>query len=104
MAWETKRTISHPFRTATDLQLPFLYLQFLKRSYPTFVPDSYINKYIAITDDIDKMTKEFLNILQSKPKTVCLNDDLSSNPNPLVINALKDMFESMLPIKPSWEI
>ncbi|KYQ91507.1 hypothetical protein DLAC_11683 [Tieghemostelium lacteum] len=101
---EFHQTSSHPFRTAKDLQIPFLYLQYALRYHYTYEPAT-INHYALLTDDLDKMKKEFSRILSKKSKTVCLNDGLSvDNANPKVIEELKNMFEKYFPEKPSWEL
>ncbi|GAM27236.1 hypothetical protein SAMD00019534_104110, partial [Acytostelium subglobosum LB1] len=94
---------SHPFRTAQDLQMPFLHLQYVLRYYATFEP-SPINYYALLSDDLDKVKYELKRIKSIKPKTVCLNDGLSvDNPNMNVIEELRQFFEDYFPDKPSWE-
>ncbi|EGG19013.1 putative glycophosphotransferase [Cavenderia fasciculata] len=101
---EFKATARHPFRTAQDVQVPFLYLQMVQRYYATFTPRA-INHYALIQDDLSKMKVEYKKILDRRPKTVCLNDGLSvDNPNQEVIDELYIMFETFFPEKPSWEL
>eukprot|EP01133_Synstelium_polycarpum_P005724 gene5724-6619_t len=101
---ELNATTSHPFRTSKDLQIPFLYLQFVSRFHATYQPKA-INHYALITDDLQNMKKEFGRILDRRPKTVCLNDGMSSDDaNQEVIVELKNMFETFFPEKPSWEL
>ncbi|KAM9959098.1 hypothetical protein ACTFIW_002939 [Dictyostelium discoideum] len=100
---EFKKTSANPFRTAHDLQIPFLYLAYVTRFYATYEPTP-INYYALIMDDHEKMKKEFAKILAKKPKTVCLNDGLSPDkPNTKVVDELEKFFETYLPERGSWE-
>lgn len=99
-----KSTSANPFRTAKDLQIPFLYLQYVIRHYATFEPPA-INYYALIQDDLDKMRKEYARILAKKSKTYCLNDGLSQDkPNEQVVIELEQMFEKYFPEKGEWEL
>ncbi|GAM21547.1 hypothetical protein SAMD00019534_047220, partial [Acytostelium subglobosum LB1] len=96
-------TSANPYRTATEVNLGFMYSHFVKRFYKTFEPTTNILQYHALQDDVEKMDKAFKSIISKRAKTVCLNDELGEPANATVIEHLMTMFETLFPVKPEWE-
>jgi len=104
LAPEFHITTTHPFRHENDVSIPFLYNQWADHYYKTIMEPVTINSYVKLIDDPKKMQYSFDQILQRKPKTVCLNDALGNEPSDEVLRVMHTFFHKMFPLKSSFEL
>ncbi|KAJ4457447.1 putative N-acetylglucosamine-1-phosphotransferase subunits alpha/beta [Paratrimastix pyriformis] len=61
--------------------------------------------FVMVRDNETTMQSRFDDILFKRSKFVCLNDDMnSSNINPLVVDAWRNFYETLLPLPSSFEL
>ncbi|KYQ88878.1 putative glycophosphotransferase [Tieghemostelium lacteum] len=95
---------SNSKRENTDIQLAFLYNHYTQKHYQCFTHKP-INFYGGIVNDLNQFTKT-LDQLQNSTnyKTACLNDGLSSSPNPKVLDIYYQYFNNKFPEPGTYEI
>ncbi|KAM9945307.1 hypothetical protein ACTFIT_003563 [Dictyostelium discoideum] len=109
---ELSITSSNKFRNSNDIQIPFVYNQFVKKYSRKFKNMKLNNQYFALTNE---NYKEALNIVienQEHYKTICLNDlfkfetfpnSQSHYLNNQIINDISNFFESLFPLPSPYE-
>ncbi|KAN0003196.1 hypothetical protein ACTFIZ_009352 [Dictyostelium cf. discoideum] len=108
---ELSITSNNKFRNSNDIQIPFVYNQFVKRYSRKFKNMKLNNQYFALTNE---NYKEALNIViknQEHYKTICLNDlfqfetfpNSQNDLNNHIINDISNFFESLFPLPSPYE-
>ena len=103
------QTRSNKFRKNEDLMTYKLFRYFMLKhkkqlSQPIGIRDLLkINTFHKITNNLPYQQKALLKIEKKRPKFYCLNDDQRENPNPKVVNIVKDFLERNYPEKSSFE-
>ncbi|GAM17539.1 hypothetical protein SAMD00019534_007140, partial [Acytostelium subglobosum LB1] len=92
-----------PFRSKSMFVLQFVYVHFVSRFIESYTGRQDFNYYGEIRDWPNHMERLTKDIIQKRPKCVCLNDGLQENFNQTVLTTLEHMFETLFPDKQSWE-
>lgn len=104
------QTRANKFRQPNDLMTYKLYRYYMlssqkNKSKAISLPDLLkINTFHKIKNKLPYQERSFDKIEKKKPKFYCLNDDQRDNPNPQVINLVKDYLSRNYPAKSQFEI
>ncbi len=103
------QTRCNKFRQPGDLMTYKLYRYYMlskqsAESITISLPDLLkINTFHKITNNLSSQQRAIKNLEAKKPKFYCLNDDQRDNPNPKIVQLIKDFLNRQYPEKSSFE-
>eukprot|EP00761_Pharyngomonas_kirbyi_P008314 gb/GECH01008325.1/.p1 GENE.gb/GECH01008325.1/~~gb/GECH01008325.1/.p1 ORF type:complete len:408 (+),score=50.15 gb/GECH01008325.1/:1-1224(+) len=93
---------THPFRTSTDVTLPFLYGNYVKAVYP-YVQRKPKLGFSTITTDYDRTKKSLQGLEAQQPAWVCINDGFGEKYSQEVVDLLQVVLQRWLPTPSPYE-
>jgi len=103
---EYDNTKKHPFRTATDVTIPFLHQNYALHAYNAKITNDGLVNYGILTTDISANHKIYSKVAKKDRHCVCLQDGFGDDDTPEVLAAVNDLerfLESQYPGKSHFE-